>query len=312
VENPNLLNSIYLPNSQFENLQSDYLIKTTKSFELHGAVKSIIEIITSDQIKENPIQTIRYTFLENTYLLSYQEDTLDSWINSNSKVEKYTYDSAHQKLLKAEHWDGIVGINCKSSILFDTGGFVVQNQFEKHQTYSGSDAQYPKNIFDYVLTYEWNKSRDSVQLDYTYKTAKTHYARQQNRRYSFVGEKERSAQKSNQIKKGKYKPSRSIFTEQLVKKDDNGNILKWTIIDHTIQGSLNVDQLYKYTYNKKNELTKTAYYTTTRRPDFILRYTYDINYLQYDELGNWTVRTVTTTKGAIKFTYTYKREISYF
>ena len=312
IDNPNLPNSYLLPNSKFESLQSAHLVKTTESFELYGDVKSIKETITSKQSEGNPIQTITYRFLENNRLLTYAEDTLNSFINSNSRVDEYTYDSTHMQLIKAEHWNGRVGINSKNIVIFDTAGYVKQENFEKYQTGSWSDKEYDKNIFDYTLTYDWNKNRDTVQLNYRYKKAETHYQRYSNRQYTFNKEKQESLKHTDQIHQIQIQPISSIFTEYQVKRDRKGNITKWTIIDNTIKGSFNIDQRYEFQYNPENALIKVSYSTSGRQREFTLNYTYEIDYQQYDENGNWTVKTVTSTKGESKLEYRYEREVSYY
>jgi hypothetical protein len=301
--------------SFYESLRADHLIKTTKSYRLSGNVKCINENVTFSLNGNSPqlIQKNNYEFQRNNRLSIYLEDTSITLKRSYFPIEKYVYDTTGEQLLEIETHCGFPQNGSKTIKKLTPDGFVYQEVYE----HSKSSYQYGNNteIFDYTLDYIWDNERDTVQLKYVYKTPKSSYQRFENRLYSFVSEKRKKEQPSvRKTKSEKDSLSHTFpfygFYYDDITYDDNGNIVKWLIVDNSIKDSFNVDQLYEYKYNDKNELVEVSLSTTGMegKEVFRLSYRYKIDYLAYDYKGNWTLKKVTGNNHA---EYLYQREIFY-
>ena len=124
--------------SFYETLKTDYLIKTTKNYQLNGNVKCVNETIIAKQngpatkfYGPSPgfVKTIKYEFLENNRLILYMEDTLQSLKYSNAKIEKYFFDEAGEKLFKVELYSGIYQTS-KTLKKIDPEGFIFQEVYK--------------------------------------------------------------------------------------------------------------------------------------------------------------------------------------
>lgn len=296
----------------YETLKTDYLIKTTKNYQLHGNVKCIIETITKKEVGQLPVlaKTIHYEFLKNNQLSLYKEDTLKSLKHSNATIEKYFYDELGSQLLKIETLNGAPQNASKTIKIIDSSGNINQEIYERYE----SNSQYNNDatMFNYTLNYIWNKAHDSVQLKYNYQIPKTSYERFSDRLISFVAEiklkKDTTAKNKNPKKE---KPQYFDFKYDDITYDNNGNIIKWLNVDNTIKNSYNIDLLDEYKYNSKNELTEITHLASGMegKGKFYLIDHYKIEYLQYDTNGNWTLKKVVDNHNT---EYTYKRELFYY
>jgi len=301
--------------SFYETLRAEYLIKTTKNYHLSGNVKCIYEIVTYSLNGSSPklIQKINYEFLRNNRLSLYKEDTSMALKYSYFPFEKYIFDTLSEKLLGIETHSGVPQNGSKTVRKMTSDGFVYQEVFELAK--SAYQYGYNSEIFDYTLDYIWDIERDTVQLKYVYKTPKSSYQRFEGRMYSFVSEKRKKEQpailktKSEKDSLSHTFPFYGFYYDDITY-DDNGNIVKWLIVDNSIKDSYNVDHLYEYKYNDKNELVEVSLSTTGMegKEVFRLSYRYKIDYLAYDDKGNWTLKKVTDNNHA---EYLYQREIFY-
>ena len=302
IHEPVILLSPY----DYKNFQSKYLTKTTGNFNLSGKVKSIKETFSSNNNQEIIIQ---YRFLENKKLTLFQiGDTLQSLSHSRAKINTFSYTNG--KLKKIEMFINFPSYHTYKTVhKFDEEGFLSQSIFNRINNQSSNDD---KPDFDYTKHYLWNKNRDSVFLKCNYKIPEAHYQRERDRYICFTNKTENTP-KSTMLSR--------IFTKKKVKYDKNGNIIKRIYIDNAIKSATNTDSKYLYKYDKNNELIKILYY---ERPHFyrkkskwILVESYTIQYLNYDEKGNWTLKRVKTLfkkYNPIKYApeFDYKREIVYF
>jgi hypothetical protein len=324
LANPNLPNSFILSNSLYQDLQSQYVVKTTRNFDLIGKVKAVKETIAFTSGTQEQTRTAEYAFLEKNQLLFYVEDSLSIFMNSGAISEQCIYDSSDNRLVQIVSMDG--HLNRKTIQQFDTDGFVVRIDFQQFQRNDWTVKEYERGIFDYQLVYDWNKSRDTVQAIYTYKRPSETYQRFKNQTYTFS--KEQELRHQEQIDKLKNLEQSEMhvaddhhligyLTYKLPIYDSNGNILKYYIYDNTIKGSYNIHQLFEYEYNEKQALTKVTYSTSGPHPDFEPYQSYTITYLKYDEHGNWIEKKVTGMQhvngmNTNESTYVYERVIAYF
>jgi hypothetical protein len=324
LANPNLPNSFILQNSLYQNLQSQYVVKTTRNFDLIGKVKAVKETIELNSGSQCQTRTADYAFLENNKLLFYVEDSLSIFMNSGAIGEQYTYDSSENRLVQIVSMDG--HLNRKTIQLFDADGFLVRLDFQQFQRNDWTVKEYERGIFDYQLVYDWNKSRDTVHAIYTYHRPYKTYERFKNQTFTFS--KAQELRRQEQIDKLKNLNQTELhvvedhhligyLTYKLPIYDSNGNILKYYIYDNTIKSSYNIHQLFEYEYNDKQALTKVTYSTSGPQPEFEPYQSYTITYLKFDEHGNWIEKKVTgmqhdNGRNGIESTYVYKRVIAYY
>jgi|GEM_PF-6062128 len=324
LANPNLPNSFIFQNSLYQNLQSQYVVKTTRNFDLIGKVKGVKETITFTSGTQQQTRTAEYAFLENNKLLFYVEDSLSIFMNSGAISEQCIYDSSENRLVQIVSTDG--HLNRKTIQQFDTDGFLVKLDFQQFQRNDWSVKDYERGIFDYQLVYDWNKSHDTVHTIYTYKRPSETYQRFKNQTFTFSKEKElRRQEQIDKLKKLDQTEMESTENQLLIgyltykvpMYDSNGNILKYYIYDNTIKNSYNIHQLFEYEYNEKQALSKVTFSTSGPHPDFEPYQSYTITYLKFDENGNWIEKKVTglqhdNGRDAIESSYLYKRVIEYY
>jgi hypothetical protein len=324
LANPNLPNSFIFQNSLYQNLQSQYVVKTTRNFDLIGKVKAVKETIAFTSGTQQQTRTSEYAFLENNKLLFYVEDSLSIFMNSGAISEQCIYDSSENRLVQIVSTDG--HLNRKTIQQFDAFGFLVRIDFQQFQRNDWSVKEYERGIFDYQLVYVWNKNRDTVHAIYTYKIPSETYQRFKNQTFTFSQEQElRRQEKIDKLKNLEQNDIHvaedhhliGYLTYKVPIYDSNGNILKYYIYDNTIKSSYNIHQLFEYEYNDKQALSKVTYSTSGRHPDFEPYQSYSITYLKFDERGNWIEKKVTgmqhdNGRNATESTYLYKRVIVYY
>jgi hypothetical protein len=311
IENPNIKGSWLLPLTQLEKLQARSLTKTTENFQLLGAVKTVEQTTSYQKLEQKP-QLTTYQFLKDKRLLSYVEDTAQAFINSNVIIEKYTYSQEDQSLNKIVYMDGTVGINSKRTVFFNDQGLIIKELYEQYQKKDWTYEEFKKNIFDYELFYNWNEKGDSVQLDYTYKTGKTHYVRHTDRSYTFKDNHINSTNFTDHDQLASLAMPTFSAIERKIKKNEKGNIKEYLIYDHTIQGSFNVHQKYTFEYDQKDRLTDSKLYTSGPKPEWQLKQHYITEYLEFDAQGNWLKKQVSkNSMHGVEIIF-YNRIISYY
>jgi hypothetical protein len=304
--------------STYEKLKSSYFIKNTKHFSLSGQVKTIKEIRTNKSGIEGGLvanDTCIYEFLPNGKLLLFkQNDTIDKLENSNAKIEKYVFDSLGEKLLEAAYYDGTIQQNCnKVTQKFNKNGNIILETYQRF--YDDKYHPHEKYMWDYILRYNWSKNFDTVSLIYNYKTEKTSYQRHYNRQYTFNNNKLTS---SEAVHHTNITPIGRFFNEEVRSYDSLGNLVKIIYYDRAIKNSFNIDSMFEYFYNAKNELTKVLVYSLIHNgietKDFNLDSTIKIDYLEYDELGNWIEKKVSYLHNDRKMSDgdAYTRTINYY
>ena len=296
-----------------QKMQSKFLVKNTATFGLKGPVKSVKETVT---LENNSELVIRYEFLENKLLTLYQVgDTLPALKESFSKMEKYSYQGS--SLSQIQLYTGYPQHSSRTVHTFDQGGYLVQTTYDcfECETFSGSAAL--QSVFDYTQQYKWSPNRDAVSLKYKYKIVSDYYERFKDRTVSFASEKNNTKQ------------AKPFWNETfpgisvVVKKDARGNITEHITLDRQIKNSMNIDTRLVYEYNDRDELTGISRYHTVYRglvsSDWNLAHTFKIEYLGYDQNGNWLVKKVTGTDNSPDPSnpgetniYTYRREIGYY
>lgn len=285
----------------YEMLQASHFIKPQISFRLYGNVREICETTTfhpkngEDQL----LKTAYYEFSPEQRLTLYLEDTMKSLKNSNAKIEKYFFEG--NRLFKVEKYSGLQQNASKTVTTFDRDGFVIKEVFERYDSWTQPPVP---GIFDYTLDYYWDAERDTVELRYTYKTKHTSYERFTDNITSFVEEK-KAVQKNNDLVDLMH-----FGTSEHVTYDDRGNLTRLQIIDNTIKSSYNINQLYEYKYNDKNDLTEIAFYMSGPQgaSKYELVYRYRISYSDFDEKENWTLKKILDDQGNV---YEFRREIAY-
>lgn len=293
------IQEIYIPekpSSIYEKLISTYFVMNTKRFGLNGHVKTIKGTQTKKTVIAGKISvgdTCYYEFLPNGNLFLFkQNDTIDKLENSNAKIEKYVFDTTGEKLLEAAYYDGTMQQNCNKVIKkFNDNGNIILETYQRF--YEDKYHPHEKYMWDYTLKYDWSKKQDTVNLIYNYKTEKTSYQRYHNVQYIFDSNRLTSSESAESV----YLISKYRFLNSEERTYDSlGNLVKIIYYDRVIKNSLNIDNMFEYFYNAKNELTKVLGYSlihnSTETKDFNLDYTIKIDYLKYDEQGNWIEKKV--------------------
>jgi hypothetical protein len=308
------------PTSTYEKLTRTYFIKNTKRLGLSGNVKTIKETETINANVEGKVyksDTCYYEFLPNGNLFLFkQNDTIDKLENSNAKIEKYVFDATGENLLEAAYYDGTIQQNCnKVTKKFNENGNII---FETYQRfYENKYHPHEKYMWDYILHYNWSENYDTVNLIYNYKTEITSYQRYYNMQYTFNSNKLTS---SDAVDHTDFSLRGRFFNEEVRSYNSLGNLVKIIYYDRVIKSSLNMDNMVEYFYNAKNELTKVSGYSLIHngaedeRKDFTLDYTVIIDYLKYDEHGNWMEKKVSYLTADFKKNgeSINKRTIKYF
>ena len=172
-------------------------------------------------------------------------------------------------------------------------------------------------MWDYILRYNWSENHDTVNLIYNYKTEITSYQRYYNMQYTFNSNKLTSSETDDHTN---FSLRGRFFNEEVRSYDSLGNLVKIIYYDRVIKSSLNMDNMVEYFYNAKNELTKVSGYSLIHngaedeRKDFTLDYTVIIDYLKYDEHGNWMEKKVSYlhNDGKKSDGNAYTRTINYY
>ncbi len=308
------------PTSTYEKLISTYFIKNTKRLGLSGNVKTIKETQTKKSTVEGELvanDTCYYEFLPNGNLFLFkQNDTIDKLENSNAKIEKYVFDASGENLLEAAYYDGTMQQNCnKVTKKFNGYGHIILQTYQRF--YEDKYHPHEKYMWDYILRYNWSKNQDTVNLSYNYKTEKTSYERYYNMQYKFNSNKLTSSEAVNHTN---FSSINRFFNEEVRSYDSLGNLVKIIYYDRVLKSSLNIDSMYEYFYNAKNELTQVLGYSLVHggagdeRKDFTLDFTIIIDYLKYDEQGNWMEKKVSYLQDDSKKSdgNVYTRTITYY
>jgi hypothetical protein len=291
----------------YETLQAKYLTKNTNTFGLKGNVKSLKE-----SVDNSPNDIIHYEFLENGNLYFFQKkDTLQRSIYTSAKFEQYSFDENTNQLSEIiEHRYGWKD-TYKTVIKLDKKGFVIQEIDECYMC--GPDYERDGNIFDHSLKYDWNATKDTVNLKYSYVIPSDREDRHLNRTYFFT----------NEIKTKKdstFVPDSFGFLPypEFFEYDKNGNLIKWTMLDLQPKGSFNTDSSIEYEYNEYGELITISTFSrihngTLGSENWLSGNVYNIKHLEYDNHGNWTRKKIIRTSMNLEpKACFYKREISYY
>ncbi|MEI6184169.1 MAG: hypothetical protein WCP65_01475 [Bacteroidota bacterium] len=300
--------------SQYQKLHSTYLIKNTKYYNLIGNVQTVNEIIVRKSSLNKPaaIKNIRYEFLPDKQLILYKEfKDSNTWINSDCITERYYFDTLNSRLSQIDYYNGGIGYSNKVIKRFDQDGFQYQENYECYNC--GYDSNEEINKFNYTLSYQWTNQRDSVFLKYKYRTPNSIYDRFQDHMLSFVNELKRG--KKNEGKPNPIFQSISNYSDQITK-DEKGNIVKWLFFDNMIKNSFNVDNLYEYKYDEKDNLIQLTHSSLIHGGDhfkkdgFVPKEKYLISYPAYDKVGNWTIMKV--LEAASGKSFVFHRNIKYY
>lgn len=291
----------------YETLQAKYLTKNINTFGLKDNVKSLKE-----SFDDNPNDIIHYKFLESGNLCFFQKgDTLQRSIYTSAEFEQYSFDEKTNQLSEIiKHRYGWKD-TYKTVIKLDKSGFVIQEIDECYMC--GPDYKRDGNIFDYTLNYYWNTTKDTVNLKYSYVLPSDREDRHTNRAYFFTN--------GIKVKKDSTVVPHSLgFLDfpEFFEYDEKGNLIKWTILDLQPRGSFNTDSSIEYEYNDVDELVRISTFSyihdgRLNSEGWLLGAIYNIEYLEYDNNGNWTLKKITeTSKKPETKEWFYKRKISYY
>jgi hypothetical protein len=332
------LNAQYLPDlkipqlkpSFYESLQVKTNLETRDDFQLKGTVKSVCETINS--FKETPYRseafwnTTHYFFQENGNMLSYTEDSTSTLLfdYEGKKRIMNDYDLTGETLVKTTIYLESPWKKSKKVIRYNEQGFMEREEYTCYRYGSDKDNPAETGVFDYMLDYQWSKDFDSVALKYDYRTPASPYTRDQDRMYSFVSEitqKRKLTDKITSFGDNGAEPGFVSLTEE-IKRDKQGRVIEMFIWDHTVKNSINVHQKIEYQYNEKGELIEIKHASTafSNGNDFQLDFRINIDYISYDNQGNWIERIakLTTEKHSYHMevnqntTYFFKRELVYY
>jgi hypothetical protein len=334
---PVVLHSQYIPDlnipklepSYYESLQAKTILKTQADFQLKGTVKSVCETINS--FKETPYvsetfwNTTNYFFLENGNMLSYTEDSTSTLLfdYEGKKRIMNDYDLTGETLVKTTTYLESPWKKSKKVTRYNGQGFAEREEYTCYRYGSDKDNPAEKGIFDYILDYQWSRDFDSVALKYDYLTPASPYTRDQNLMYSFVSEitqKRKLTDKITRFGDNGAEPDFVSLTEE-IKRDKQGRVIEKFIWDHTVRSTINVHQKIEYQYNEKGELIEIKHASTafSNGNDFQLDFRINIDYISYDNQGNWIERIakLTTEKHCYMVehqntTYFFKRELIYY
>ncbi|MCT4561144.1 MAG: hypothetical protein N4A41_07180 [Crocinitomicaceae bacterium] len=312
LDNPNLPNSYLKRNSTYENLQSKFLIKTPKNYDMQGKVKDVIEHIYFNDRKGEQMMTLNLRFLENGNMTHYFEENMSKYGGEYYRVDKYTYQNSEETLKQVE--TNYLANTSHTIQKFDSMGYVNRLEYRNNAELDWNVKSYEKGIFDYNCDYQWTKNRDSVFCDYTYLLPNETYQRQKDTWIIFTHEINRNLAK---VKPTQYPPEMYLgFLGHAPQYDSLNRIIRFEIIDLTIKSSYNIDQLYEFSYNDRGLLSEVKYSTNGPHRDYIIVTHYKIDYLEFDEKGNWTRKKVVNLNQHLSLshfaTWDYERKISYY
>lgn len=309
-----------------ESLQTSSFIKSTKTYNLKGKVKSVIETISSDTaLREHdglPTQ-IHYEFLPNGNLIRYADDTILPLANWNPVIKEYFFDPSGEKLERSRFYELIPGHSSVSERWFDTNGFCTKMEYacfncDQPATRTKEFAA----VFDYTLTYHWTENYSAVARKYLYKTRSLYYERYRDDSVSCrIASAGREIDSTASVKL----PDNFIFNQfggTTFTYDDAGRVIKKLVIDRVIKSSMNIDQLTELSYTPEGNVAEIKHYSAIAHVQpyaFLLGTLLRIDYLAFDEQGNWTKCKVNIIPGPQDYhhhrsqtTFTYERSLSYY
>lgn len=309
-----------------ESLKAANFLKSTKTFRLKGNVRSVLETISSDSIFEKkhflPTQK-RYEFLSNGKMTLFAEDTVPPLAIWSPVVEEYYYDATGDTLLRTKFHDCTPGHSSVSERWFDKNGYITRLEYACYDCDQPSHR--PKEfaaVFDYTLSYHWTENYSAVARKYQYKTRDLYYERFVNDSNSCRTSSMRNEADTNVTSNVFhsfffYQNGGTTFTY-----DSLGRVVKKVVLDRAIKNSMNIDQMTEITYTEAGDVAEIRYSSTiaTAQPYAFMLYTIiRVDYLSFDEYGNWTSCTVnlenTDPYGSddmIGTTLKYERDIRYY
>ncbi|MFN6074486.1 MAG: hypothetical protein ACK46Y_02890 [Fluviicola sp.] len=261
--------------------QVGFYERSTDFFNLKGNVKSMVESIHTKNETNFEVISRSFTFNEKNNLVFLKLDS--NSLNRNyfqPTYERYFYDDSGENLLKVEYQNDQYRWNNTKTVYFDSFGFLKEEQFKNR---SPKTYHYDKNginVFDYTLTYLWSKNRDSLCLNYNFLSDETDYYRQNDRIYKF---------EKKEIYKKEFSVDDIGFSRDEIETDSNGNIVLIANYDFTIKSSYNLHFRSFYKYNERNDLIEIRQESSIQDLDnFKCDQILKIDYLEYDNHGNWT------------------------
>ena len=312
LENPNAPTSFFGSKAMVDRVKSENHTKTTDTYLLKGNVKSIVESVTETNSFESSCHISNYTFSKTGALLKYEQDSAELFINSSGVVEWYTYDMQNQQLLKKVIYDGRNRNHSKTILYFDSEGFLTQECFEKYQPKDRNHTNNEAGIFDYELNYRYSAERDTVRLKYDWFTDDSPY-REKDRTYPLKKEEAKVEENAKRVPTT-FDPQVYILTNyENIERDSLGQLVKFYIHDYAIKSMYNIQQLFEFKYNVNRELTELKYSTQGPQPEYVVEYTFEFDYQEHDEQGNWIFRKITknTAYFHVHTEYLQHREITY-
>ncbi|MFN8153832.1 MAG: hypothetical protein U0Y08_06040 [Bacteroidia bacterium] len=309
-----------------ESLKAANFLKSTKTFRLKGNVRSVLETISSDSIFEKkhflPTQK-RYEFLSNGKMTLFAEDTVPPLAIWSPVVEEYYYDATGDTLLRTKFHDCTPGHSSVSERWFDKNGYIT------HLEYACYDCDQPDHrpkefaaVFDYTLSYHWTENHEAVARRYQYKTRDLYYERYKNDSVPCRKKPAKMEGDTGSVHEFPY----SGFFNQLggtsFTYDSAGRVVKKLMIDRVIKNSMNIDHMTEIAYTAEGNVAEIKYSSALVHIQpyaFSLNSIIRIEYLSFDEQGNWTKCKVHVEPASEVVTFhssysafTYERTIRYY
>lgn len=278
-------------------LKSDYFLKSAKTFMLRGPVKSVVETISPesdmDFVQGLPSEN-RYEFLPNGNLIWLLEDTVIPVPKWSPVIEEYTFDSSGTQLLKARLYEGVPRRNSLTEKYFDRNGYVIRDEFSciNHNELGDLSKEFSK-VMDYTLTYHWKEDCSAVDLKYQYKTRPLYYERYQDH---LITCPQQTATDSAQVH-GRTDanllglPFFDFFNSENYTYDSLGRVVSILFLDRVIKNSMNIDRRTDYVYSEMGDIKEITFWSSivsASSNGFVLNNRISVDYLSYDEHGNWT------------------------
>lgn len=277
------------PKKELENegcFKIDFYLKNTTYFNLKGNVQSMSESIHTKNATNFEVISRSFTFNEKNNLVFLELDSCG--LNKTyfqPTYERYFYDDSGVNLLQVEYQNDQYRWNNTKIVYFDSLGFLKEEQFKNRSPKTDHYDKNGLNVFDYNLTYLWSKNRDSLRLDYNYLSDKTDYYRQNDKLYKF---------EKKEFTKKQFSIDDIGFSRDEVETDSIGNIVFTANYDFSIKNSYNLHFRTFFKYNERNDLLEKRYESSIQDLDnFKCDEIINIDYLEYDIHGNWTLAKVT-------------------
>ena len=278
-------------------LKRDYFLKTARTYMLRGPVKSVVETIStesaSDVVQGLPSEN-RYEFLPNGNLIALMEDTVVPVPKWSPVVEEYTFDNSGTRLLKARLYEGVPQRNLLTEKYFDNNGYVVRDEFSciNHSELGDLSKEFSK-VMDYTLTYHWNEDYSAVDLKYQYKTRPLYYERFKD--HLITCPKQTAADTAQVHGRTDMNligmPFFNFFNTENYTYDSLGRVVSILILDRVIKNSMNIDRRTDYVYSEMGDIKEVTFWSSivsASSNGFVLNKRISVDYLSYDEQGNWT------------------------